>query len=48
MSPYGAAQLLAETVGVRPDDVFITWSRFKANWCFGREFRAVRPAARTE
>ena len=30
MSTYGPAQLLAETVGVSPDDACLsTWSRFK-------------------
>ena len=30
MSTYGAAQLLAETVGVSPDDVFINLVEVKA------------------
>ena len=29
MRTYGAAQLLTESVGVSPDDVFITCSKFK-------------------
>jgi hypothetical protein len=29
MSTYGAAQLLAETVGARPDDVFIKLAETK-------------------
>ena len=49
MSTYGAAQLLAETVGVSPDDVFINLVEVQTeNWPFGKGVRAVRPAARNE
>jgi len=37
MSTYGAAQLLAETVGVSPDDVFITLVEVqRENWSFAQ------------
>ena len=37
MSTYGAAQLLAEAVGVSPDDVFINSGEVqRENWSFGR------------
>ena len=44
MSTYGAAQLLAETVGVSHDDVFINLVEVqRENWSFGKGVRAVRP-----
>ena len=49
MSTYGAAQLLAETVGVIPDDVFINLVEVqRENWSFGKGVRAVCPAGRDE
>src|SRR5258706_8191354 len=49
MRTYGAAQLLAETVGVSPDDVLINLVEVqRENWSFGKGVRAVRPAARNE
>ena len=49
MSICGAAQLLAETVGVSPDDVFINLVEvLRENWSFGKGVRAVCPAGRDE
>src|SRR6266700_2041023 len=43
MSTYGAAKLLAETVGVSPDDVFINLVEVqRENWSFGKGVRARR------
>src|ERR1700730_19277068 len=49
MSTYGAAQLLAETVGVSHDDVFINLVEVqRENWSFGKGVRAVCPRGRDE
>jgi len=49
MSTYGAAQLLAETVGVSHDDVFINLVEVqRENWSFEREFAQFVPQAETK
>ena len=49
MSTYGAAQLLAETVGVSPDDVFINLVEVqRENWSFERESAQFVPRPETK
>ena len=49
MSTYGAAQLLAETVGVSPDDVLINLVEVqRENWSFGRGVAQFVPQPETK
>jgi 4-oxalocrotonate tautomerase len=49
MSTYGAAQLLTETVGVSPDDVFINLVEVqRENWSFGNGVAQFVPPAETK
>jgi 4-oxalocrotonate tautomerase len=49
MSTYGAAQLLAETVGVSPDDVFINLVEVqRENWSLGKGVAQFVPQAETK
>jgi len=49
MSTYGAAQPLAETVGVSPDDVFINLGEVHGeNWSFGKGVAQFVPQAETK
>jgi 4-oxalocrotonate tautomerase len=49
MSSYGAAQLLAEAVGVSPDDVFINLVEVqRENWSFGKGVAQFVPQAETK
>ncbi len=49
MSTYGAAQLLAQTVGVSPDDVFINLREVqRENWSFGKGVAQFVPQAETK
>ena len=46
MSTYGAARLLAETVGVSRDDVFPNVVEVqRENWSFGKEVAQFVPQA---
>ena len=49
MSPSGAAQLLAETVGVSPDDVFINLVEVqREHWSFGSGVAQLVPQPETK
>ena len=49
MSPYAAAQLLAETVGVSPDDVFINLGEVqRENRSLGNGVAQFAPQAETK
>jgi hypothetical protein len=49
MSTYGAARLLAETVGVSPDGVFINMGEVqRENWSFGKGVAQFVPQAESK